>query len=208
MQLKASVPDSIYLVPTLDIEIIWQTHLLRPEMYRNDCLRLFHRVIDHYLLTDEIGQCIKEQAFLDTCQLYQERFGEQYCSLPTGKKKGQVALKYDRSSFELLPNIMHLYFYWDETCFEFASESPADYENPFSFTGADVILDQGWLNLCKAFMFNVGSNADFDPPEALDLSFSSIVQLKKSYERFLYITAKYRSIDQNEFVHPTYAVRI
>jgi hypothetical protein len=35
---------------TVDIEIIWQTHLLRPEMYRNDCLRLFRRVIDHSLM--------------------------------------------------------------------------------------------------------------------------------------------------------------
>jgi hypothetical protein len=26
-------PPNILLIPTLDIEIIWQTHLLRPEMY-------------------------------------------------------------------------------------------------------------------------------------------------------------------------------
>ena len=57
MQLKATNPAHVLLIPTMDIEMIWQTHLLRPQMYEQDCLRLFHRVIDHSLLTnDEIEQ--------------------------------------------------------------------------------------------------------------------------------------------------------
>ncbi len=40
-------PPNTLLIPILDIEIVWQTHLLQPEMYRNDCLRLFRRIIDH-----------------------------------------------------------------------------------------------------------------------------------------------------------------
>jgi hypothetical protein len=79
MQLKASHPSNILLIPTLDIEIVWQTHLLRPEMYQADCLRLFRRVIDHSLLISDIENFLKVQAFQDTCQLYEQRFGEQYC---------------------------------------------------------------------------------------------------------------------------------
>ncbi|CAF3985661.1 unnamed protein product [Adineta steineri] len=41
MKLKAIYGNNIFLVPTLDIELVWQVHLSRPEIYRNDCLRLF-----------------------------------------------------------------------------------------------------------------------------------------------------------------------
>jgi hypothetical protein len=109
MQLKASCPNNILLIPTLDIEMIWQTHLLRPEMYREDCLRLFHRIIDHSLLTNEMGQFFKEQAFIDTCNLYEERFGEQYCPLPKGKNKEEVAPKYVHHVFGSLKCVIPVY---------------------------------------------------------------------------------------------------
>lgn len=70
MSLKSS---NILLIPTLDIEMIWQTHLLRPEIYKNDCLRLFGRVIDHSLILNNITQTFKTEAFFDTCQLYQKK---------------------------------------------------------------------------------------------------------------------------------------
>ncbi|CAF4322313.1 unnamed protein product, partial [Rotaria sordida] len=54
MQLKASHPINLLLVPTLDIEIVWQTHLLRPEIYQGDCIRLFRRIIGHNLLANDI----------------------------------------------------------------------------------------------------------------------------------------------------------
>ncbi|CAF0797512.1 unnamed protein product, partial [Rotaria sordida] len=206
MQLKASFPDEIFLVPTLDIEIVWQTHLLRPQMYRKDCLRLFHHVIEHSLLIDDIGQFLKEQAFLDTCQFYEERFGEQYCSLLIDKEKIQEALRYHRSLFRscLTPN----YSYWDQTHFQFGSESPKDYENPFSFTEADVILDNNWLDLCKKFMHKSVSKKEYNPPYKIDLGFSPMQLLKKSYERFLYIVTKYPPVDEDKFVHLTYAIEI
>ncbi|CAF1120500.1 unnamed protein product [Didymodactylos carnosus] len=50
MQFKPLRPD-LLLVPTLDIDIVSQTYLLRPSMYRVDCLRLFRRIIDHSLIT-------------------------------------------------------------------------------------------------------------------------------------------------------------
>jgi hypothetical protein len=58
MQLKASLPPNILLVPTLDMEIVWQTHLLRPKMDQANCLHLFRRIIDHSLLTTKTDRKI------------------------------------------------------------------------------------------------------------------------------------------------------
>ncbi|CAF1156312.1 unnamed protein product [Rotaria sordida] len=105
MQLKASLPTNILLIPTLDIEIIWQTHLLRPDMYQADCLRLFRRIIDHSLQVD----------------------------------------------------VEHSYYH---------------------------------------------------SSKKIDLSVGAMKRLMKSYERFLYMAAKYPLIDDNGFVPPTYAIDI
>ncbi|CAF4340009.1 unnamed protein product, partial [Rotaria sordida] len=74
---KASHPANLLLIPTLDIEIVWRTHLLRPEIYQADCIRLFRRIIDHKLLANDTEDFLKEQAFRDTCQFCEQRFGEQ-----------------------------------------------------------------------------------------------------------------------------------
>jgi hypothetical protein len=208
MQLKSSYPN-ILLIPTLDIEITWQTHLLRPEMYRQDCMRLFHRIIDHSLLTNDLEQFLKEQAFIDTCKLYEERFGEQYCPLPEAKT---VVPKYVHPVFGSLKCLIPNYIYWDETHYEFSTKSSkSSNENPFSFTEADIILDGNWLDLCKKFMIQMLSKVQikgyYREADEIDLSTSAIKRLKKSYERFLYMATKYPPSNGYSFVHPTYAVR-
>jgi hypothetical protein len=198
MQLKASQPTNLLLIPTLDIEIVWQTHLLRPEMYQNDCLRLFRRVIDHSLIINGIEQFYKEQAFLDTCQLYEQKFSEKYCSLPSIKQKEDE----------------QTYSYWNKTHYEFSAKTPKDYENPFSFTEGDIILDGKWYDLCKQFMCNaidkvpIRNDYRFDKTEGIDLGSGALKRLKKSYERFLYMAAKYPLKDGNGFIPPTYAANI
>ncbi|CAF1310715.1 unnamed protein product [Rotaria sp. Silwood1] len=152
MQLKASHPSNILLVPTFDIEIVWQTNLLRPAMYQADCLRLFRRVIDHSLLISDIEKFLKDQAFRDTCQLYEQQFG-------------------------------------------------------------DLITDGKWLDLCKQFMSRALKTAHLDGyhhiwSSGIDLQPGAINRLKKSYERFLYIAAKYPLKDGHEFIRPTYAIDI
>ena len=200
MQLKASQPPDTLLIPTIDIEIIWQTHLLRPEMYRQDCLRLFRRVIDHSLsLKDDIGKYFKQQAFIDTYQLYKQKFGEEYCVLPTGNEQND--------------EIDDSYSYWDKTSYEFSSILPTDYENPFSFTEADVTLDLKWFDQCKIYMSNafdkIAKHVEYLPkPTGIDLGQGALNRLKKSYERFLYMATKYPIKDGNGFIPPTYAVRI
>jgi hypothetical protein len=214
MKLKALSPFNILLVPTLDIEIIWQTHLLRPEMYRTDCLRLFGKIIDHSLLTDNIGQFLKEQAFIDTCQLYEEHFSEQYCSLPTDRENQKRNPKYEKTSSNkgyrcLIPN----YSYWDETYFEFGTEISNDYANPFSFNESDIITDSNWLITYRTFMFEMqwkisNGNDRLLSKDNNNLDASTIKLLKKSYERFLFIAAKYPPTDRHNFIHQTYAVCI
>ena len=50
MQLKVSGISNNYFIPTVDIEIVWQTHLFRSKMYQEDCIHLFVSVINHSLL--------------------------------------------------------------------------------------------------------------------------------------------------------------
>jgi hypothetical protein len=154
MQLKASHPHNTLLIPTLDIEIVWQTHLLRSEMYRNDCLRLFRRVIDHSLIMkNEMEQFFKEQAFLDTCQLYQQRFGDDYFSLPSSQWKNKVVPKFLYDDYGSMDDEkLVTYSYWDKTHYTFSENLPRDYENPSSFTEGDLIFDGKWLELCEEFM--------------------------------------------------------
>ena len=208
LQLKSSNP-TLLLIPTLDIEMIWQTHLLRPQMYQNDCMRLFHRVIDHSLIHNEVEQCLKEQAFIDTCHLYKERFGEEYCQLPQPK---EPTPKYEHPLFGRLKELIPIYSYWDETYFEFSKDPTKNYdENPFSFTEADVILDGNWLKLCKNFlcdmMTKVTIRGYYRESDKINLGSSILKRLKKSYERFLYMSVKYPPTNGYTFIHPTYAVR-
>ncbi|CAF4863740.1 unnamed protein product [Rotaria sp. Silwood1] len=213
MQLKAIYLPNTLLIPTLDIEIIWQTHLLRPEIYRADCLRLFRQVVDHSLLTTDIQQFLKEQAFIDTCRFYEERFGEKYCRLPSNKNHRKPIPDNVFDEEDLINDSQDGYSYWDKTFFEFSSNSPKQYENPFSFTEAEIILDSRWLDLCKTFMHDslqrVPIRGYYERSrDYIDLGTGAMKRLKKSYERFLYMAAKYPLKDSSDFVPPTYAIDI
>lgn len=214
MQLKATHSSDVLLIPTLDIEIVWQTHLLRPEMYKADCRRLFRRVIDHSLLFSDVQNFSKRQAFLDTCHLYEQRFGDQYCPLSPPAvpiKASRLGLR--QYLFDSRDDIDANYPYWDETHFKFSSGPLSkSYENPFSFAEGDIIVDSQWLDLFKEFMLDAVKKADVyntfgTVPNQIDLRCQGVNLLKKSYERFLYMAAKYPHENGNGFILPTYAVR-
>lgn len=215
MKLKASQSKNILLIPTLDIEIIWQTHILRPSAYRDDCIRLFHRVIDHSLLLNDIEQSIKEQAFLDTCRLYEENYGESYCTPIAPNQDVKKPPRFVHHPFSKLKCLIPVYSYWDTTHMKFSHKPKVEREdNPFSFTEADVILDGNWLALCDKFLME--SIHGLSSSGSTRLSMRNIAtdnltrcdfnRLKKSYERFLYMVAKYPPADGYDYVHPTYAV--
>jgi hypothetical protein len=141
-----------------------------------------------------INQSSKQQAFHDTCQLYEQRFGEQYC-----KREAVVDDE--------------VYSYWDKTHPEFSSTPSNHYENPFSFTEDDIILDGKWLNFFQQFMSNTLETCPFwirclKKSTGRYLEPESLQRLKKSYERFLYMAAKYPFNVGHEFVAPTYAVNM
>lgn len=211
MQLKVLYPEKV-LIPTIDIELVWQTHLLRPSLYRDDCLRLFHRIIDHSLFLNYNDQVFKEQAFLDTLHLYEKHFHQQYYSLPLCKNNKIYSSQYNELHFDRLQHLLPIYSYWDDKYVPFFSTYYLDdFENPFSFTEADIILDGNWINLCKNFMNSIFLNTStdiwsFDPFRPMNLNSSAMKRLKKSYERFLYITAKYFLNNEYTLIHPTYAV--
>ena len=76
---------------------------------------------------------------------------------------------------------------------------------------ADIILDLNWLSMCKQFMCNALEKVPIENyygnrSTEIDLGQAAMIRLKKSYERFLYMAAKYPLNGGNGFVPPTYAV--
>ncbi|CAF5111783.1 unnamed protein product, partial [Rotaria sp. Silwood1] len=204
MILKSLYPK-IYLVPTIDIEIVWQTHLLRPGIYRDDCHQLFNKIIDHSLLLNQI-----QQSFFHTSYLYEKHFDEEYCSLPLYKNAKTTSSKYIHPYFNKIQYLTETYSYWDKTLFQFSKYSPDDYENPFSFRRHDIILDGKWIHSCQYFMDDMLTMVpndiwSFNVLNPINLKSSEMKRLKKSYERFLYIITKYSITKQYHFIHPTYA---
>ncbi|CAF3661931.1 unnamed protein product [Adineta steineri] len=213
MQLKASNKSDTLLIPTLDIEIVWQTHLLRPKMYRNDCIRLFGFVIDHSLLHNDYNHAStnKAQAFLDTYKLYEQRFGKHYCSLSSCRKRNPVGCGNDHISSLRCDN--EVYSYWDESFYEFLPKPPKDYKNPFSFTTDDILSDWKWLYLCKQYIsrankLSMGKEGFVHYPTYISLEPEVLEPLMKSYERFLYIAAKHPMKNKNGVIPPTPAIDI
>lgn len=77
LQLKARYPTH-FLVPTLDIELVWQSHMLRPDYYWQDLGRLGMAVGDHQLLLGLYESNVKKEALRRTALLWEDMFGEPY----------------------------------------------------------------------------------------------------------------------------------
>jgi hypothetical protein len=72
----------------------------------------------------------------------------------------------------------------DETHFKFSSKSPENYENPFSFTEGDLIMDGKWLDFCKQFMTDALNKAPLEKyhragSEGFNLYGGAMKRLKK-----------------------------
>ena len=102
--------------------------------------------------------------------------------------------------------------YWDRTLVAFSVNAPKGYGNPFSFTEGDIILNLKWFDSCKEFMHKAMEKVPLRgrysySSNRIDLGSGALKRLKKSYERFLYMAAKYPLKDGNGFIPPTYAVK-
>ncbi|KAF9402440.1 hypothetical protein BGZ94_004930, partial [Podila epigama] len=67
------------LVPTLDIDLAWHTHMLSPAHYRQFQLTYYGRVLNHDD-TVQATSSMTKQDFLRTAQLWQELYHERYSS--------------------------------------------------------------------------------------------------------------------------------
>ncbi|KAI0051192.1 hypothetical protein FA95DRAFT_1628258 [Auriscalpium vulgare] len=82
LDLMASSPGS-FLVPTLDIDLVWHTHQLTGPRYQTDCRKTVERYVNH---DDKVEEMYLSNAFDLTCRAWLDRFKTQYmqcgCPLP------------------------------------------------------------------------------------------------------------------------------
>ncbi|KAG0042760.1 hypothetical protein BGZ83_012206 [Gryganskiella cystojenkinii] len=84
-------PVRIPLVPTLDIDLVWHTHMLSPGHYRQYQLVHFGRVLNH---DDSVkATSIRNQDFERTRELYQEKYQEKYTNQKTYQEGDAVGIQ-------------------------------------------------------------------------------------------------------------------
>lgn len=85
LQLAAENPDRP-VAPTREIDTIWHLHMLSPVAYQRDCMALFGKVLDHDggfgVDPEELPRLV--EAFEDTAQRWEAKYGEPYESPETG----------------------------------------------------------------------------------------------------------------------------
>ncbi|WP_448646680.1 glycine-rich domain-containing protein [Pseudomonas mohnii] len=77
LTLKCLYPE-VALVPSKQVDAIWHAHILDTRAYREDCLQVFGRFIDHYPYFGIYGQDDYQElknAFAHTVTLYEKHFG-------------------------------------------------------------------------------------------------------------------------------------
>ncbi|KAF8979815.1 hypothetical protein BGZ46_004995 [Entomortierella lignicola] len=82
--LGAGQPGRHALVPTLDIDLAWHTHMLSPENYRQYQLINYGRVLNHDD-TVQATSTMTKQDFIRTAELWEELYHERYNSQQTWK---------------------------------------------------------------------------------------------------------------------------
>ncbi|KAG0324582.1 hypothetical protein BGZ99_001646 [Dissophora globulifera] len=84
--LGAGQPGRHALVPTLDIDLAWHTHMLSPDHYRQYQLAHFGCVLNHDD-TVQATSTMTKQDFVRTAELWQALYQERYSSQQMGKSK-------------------------------------------------------------------------------------------------------------------------
>jgi hypothetical protein len=219
MKLKAKYPEA-YLVPTHDIEIVWQSHMLRPSLYESDCTSVFGAkyIIPHKLYRDELENAVFELALRETAELWKKEYNCDY-------------LLYPLSSIDLVQQYNEVM----EKMFSFAPFSSINYIEPRStyfmdtphsrlkkdtpdasivpelspYTPLTDKMLQEWKQFIEKF-----ASASFKNPlhistsdvhsdrnwiglfnnfmgQYWQLNTDSYFKCLKGYERFLYLNAKY-----------------
>lgn len=111
LMLKAKHP-SLYLVPTLDIELVWRSHLLRPSKYAADCLRLGDRVIPHRIIASDEEWALRVEATRATAALWKTEYGQEYTKYPIPEVLAE--LRFNRGPFSGTRDVRTRALFWSD----------------------------------------------------------------------------------------------
>eukprot|EP00475_Leptophrys_vorax_P007336 TRINITY_DN14645_c0_g1_i3.p1 TRINITY_DN14645_c0_g1~~TRINITY_DN14645_c0_g1_i3.p1 ORF type:complete len:352 (-),score=85.96 TRINITY_DN14645_c0_g1_i3:63-1118(-) len=167
MYLHKLYPDSLF-VPTLDIEMVWRSHCIRPSMYKRDCEVNFGKIIPHQAGKAKVALLeIQQPALLETVKLWKLHFNSDYItgfepdSLPTSM---QGALNRD-------------YWFQFHLGWKCIPEDQKVVEVQVSLSEADIIADREWFDAVREAM----------EENVLQIGLKLWPCLMKSYERYLFM---------------------
>lgn len=109
MKLQAMYPSRL-LIPTMDIELIWITHLLKPIAYMEYCAtELKSDILDHIPCTGKAYKFVIEEALKETQELWQKHYNSVYSSLQVQVSPARPVAEYTDSQWiqkfaESIPN--------------------------------------------------------------------------------------------------------
>eukprot|EP01080_Neovahlkampfia_damariscottae_P009806 gene9806-2131_t len=194
LKLKKKFPDS-YLVPALDIEIIWISHLLRPHLYQNDCQKIYGKVFDHKLQCSKFEVAIRNEALIETQNLWKQEYKSDYFF-----EKIVINPKiYEMGARRVTDKRETEYYQFDTPPNVNMKVDTKHYDAlKFSFSVDDVLQDRKWIKTYSKFMKS--NRSVFDSENYIKNTHGYV----KSYERYLYLLAKYPN-DRSGF-YPTSAI--
>jgi len=92
LKLKSKYSD-VHMVAPDEVEAFWETHLIRPEMYRKDCMKLFGEVIDHHI---EAMPCMRDKGIANAKMLWGMEYDECWDDLDNMKLPDDLKDKADQ----------------------------------------------------------------------------------------------------------------
>jgi len=202
---------------------VWVNHMLRPSMYREDCKRLLGEVIDHNIHLQTMYQSMNKKMFLVlTKKLYEDEFKEPYCDNAVIEAQHPKLIENTEAVliWRVPPQPQEVPFNPIFTKEIGSVEETASVESNISLKVNDLMMDAGCIGDYKTYMshclFDTESTKGITSKEESDgteyenpcrLKTNVVYQnLLKSYERFLFMVAKYPP--QTGYVHPTFAIDV
>jgi len=193
MKLQAKYADQL-LIPTVEIELIWQSHLVRPTAYLKDIYDVLGvPMIEHRLIGTDVDKLLKEEALKQTAKLWKDEYGEEYTTLPTGQLHPKTPYFVDGRLRCRVEEVGVQNMYYAPDC-EPKGKVGGEWTNPFRLTVEDVLKDLDWYQ-----HFTNSDQCSWITPGLVN-------RAAKAYERFLYLAAKCPSAIDDGMMHPTYAI--
>lgn len=192
----------VFLIPTLEIELVWQSHMIRPSVYEKDFSHVFgSKILDHSLIGGGYEYHYKHAALVETARLWRQEYHEEYIDLPEEPIFRPSPYFLDETlSCKVVEDTRQPIYY---PKISLKLEPSPKWQNPFSLQVKDVEEDLLWL---KYFVQDQGLNEDY-----FWLESSWFKRVAKSYERYLFFCHRASVLadsnpNESFFAHPTYAI--